>query len=69
MGHEAKLTSAKTASIFILSAIMFIDDTDLLHWAPTPTTTDDELIKQVQGAGYNWGMLVQEPGGILKPPK
>jgi len=69
MGHGAKLTSAKTASLFILAAIMFVDDTDLLHWAPTPSTSDDELIEQVQDAGYDWGMLVQASGGILKPPK
>jgi len=69
MGHKAKLTLAKTASIFILAAIMFVDDTDLLHWAPTLTTSDEELIDQVQAAGYYWGTLVQASGGILKTAK
>ncbi len=45
MGHDSKLTLDKTASIFILAAIMFVDDTDLLHLAPTPTTSEEEIIK------------------------
>ena len=69
MGHGAHLTSAKTASRFILAAIAYVDDTDLLHWAPTPATTDEELIEQVQKAGDDWGHLSQESGGILKPEK
>ena len=69
MGHGANLTLAKSASLFILADVMFVDDTDLLHWAPTPSTSDDDLIEQVQGAGYDWGTLVQASSGILKPSK
>ena len=50
MGHGTKLTSANTARIFILAAVMFVDDTDLLHWVPSPETTDEELVKIVQEA-------------------
>ncbi len=69
MGHGAKLTSTLTATRFILAAIMFVDDTDLLHWAPLPTTSDEELIEQVQVASDDWGRISQETGGILKPVK
>ncbi len=48
---------------------MYVDDTDLLHWAPSPETTDDELIDLVQQATMDWGKLSQATGGMLKPPK
>ena len=51
MRHGARLTSAMTARTFLLAAIMFVDDTDSLHWAPTPTIADKELIERVQKAG------------------
>ena len=63
MDHGARLTSAMTAKTFVLVAIMYVDDTDSLHWAPTPTTTDEELTARVQKAGDNWGQLSQESGG------
>ena len=44
MGHGAKLTSAYTCHMFILVAVMYVDDTDLLHWAPSPTTSSGELV-------------------------
>ena len=48
---------------------MYVEDTDSLHWAPTPTTSDEELIERVQKADNNWGQLSQESGGILKLEK
>ena len=69
MGHGATLTSAYTARLFILAAVMYVDDTDLLYWAPSPTTTTAELVDQVQAATTDWGMLAQATGGALKPGK
>ncbi len=69
MGHGAKLTITLTASCFIIAAIMFVNNTDLLHWAPVPTTSDEELIEQVQVSSNDWGHISQETGGILKPVK
>ena len=48
---------------------MFVDDTDLLHLAPSPETTDEELIDQMQQATLDWGKLAQATGGMLMPPK
>ena len=59
MGHGVHLTSAMTARTFLLVAILFVDDTDSLHWAPTLTTKDEELTKRVQKAGDDWGHLSQ----------
>ena len=69
MGHGAKLTSAFTSRMFILAAVMYVDDTDLLHWAPSPTTSSEELVQQVQEATNDWGLLGQATGGALKPEK
>ena len=63
MGHGDKLTSSYTARMFILAAVMFVDDTDLLHWAPSHTTTPDELVtksRQPPPTGDCW--LRQLPG-------
>ena len=49
MGHGAKLTSSYMNQMFLIAAVMYVDDTDLLHWAPSiTTTTNEELIEQVQ---------------------
>ena len=54
---------------FLLAAIMYVDDTDLLHWAPNSRCTVEKLIEQVQEETTQWGMLAQSTGGILKAPK
>ena len=69
LGHGAKLTSAYSCRTFLLAMIMYVDDTDALHWAPSPTTTDEELIAQVQKATDDWGALVHATGGSLGPDK
>lgn len=69
MGNGAKLTSAYAARQFILAAIMYVDDTDLLHWTASPEATDKEIIALVQKETTQWGMLSQATGGILKSAK
>jgi len=69
LGHGAKLTSSYMARLFLLAAVMYVDDTDLLHLASSPETTDEELISQAQHQVIDWGMLVQATGGILKQKK
>ena len=43
-GHGARLMLARTARLFVLTAIMYADDTDLLHWASSSRTSVEELI-------------------------
>ena len=69
MGHGAKLTSGYTCCMFILAAVMYVDDTDLLHWVPSPTTSSTELVEQAQAATNDWGSLGQATDGALKPEK
>ena len=55
--------------MFLLAAVMYVDDTDLLHWPSFTITEPKELIEYVQQATNDWGNLSQASGGILKAPK
>ena len=48
---------------------MYVDDTDLLHWADSSTTTDEELIEKVQWELDVWADIVNDTRGILKAIK
>jgi len=69
LGHGAQITTSLVRRLVQLCAVMYVDDTDLLHWAGSPTTTTRELILEVQRATNEWGLLVQATGGALKPIK
>ncbi len=69
MGHGAKITSSYASRVFFLAAVMYVNDTNLLHWPPSTITDSKELIEYVQHATTNWGNLSQASGGILKPRK
>eukprot|EP00956_Cyclotella_meneghiniana_P008314 scaffold11103_cov25-Cyclotella_meneghiniana.AAC.4 len=54
------------ADRFLLAAIIYVDDTDLLHWAKFYGIEDEEFVGQVQEATTDWGMLVHATGGAGK---
>ena len=68
-GHGAKITLAFVEKLFSLAAVMFVNDTDILHWPPNFFIEDEELVSYVQQATTDWGHLLQASGGILKAPK
>ena len=45
---------------------MYVGNTDLLHWADSQETTEDELIEKVQWELDVWADIVNATGGILK---
>jgi hypothetical protein len=55
--------------MFYLSAIMYIEDTDLLHWPNSALLNPDNLIAYIQQATMDYGHLAQASGGILKGEK
>ena len=55
------------ACFFILPTVMYTNNTDLLHLAPDPTTTDKEDIELVQEHQTDWGVLGQAEEGFIKP--
>jgi hypothetical protein len=69
MGHGKKILSLYSSCLFFLAAVMYVDDTDLLHWPSSNVTDPKELIEYVQHATTDWGKLSQASGGILKAGK
>jgi hypothetical protein len=69
-GHGVELLSAWSWSgvLFILAAVIFVDDTDLLHLAEKFMTDEDFLLK-IQFATGDWAGIVNATGGSLKPKK
>ena len=67
MGHGEKLTSFYAARLFLLTAVMYVDDTDLLRWGNSPDTKNGDLITQVQSTTNDFPHLVQATYGALKP--
>ncbi len=69
LGHGAKILSLYSSHLFHLSAVMYVDDTDLLHWPELAMVEPKELISQVQNVTMDYGRLAQASGGILKEKK
>lgn len=55
--------------IFLLAAIIYVDDTDLLHWVKFYGVSDESFMSDIQNGVDDWGMLVQATGGSLKQSK
>jgi hypothetical protein len=69
MGHGAKILSLYSSRLFFLAAVMYVDNTNLLHWPSSNVTDPKELIEYFQHATTDWGKLSQALGGILKVGK
>ncbi len=69
MGHSAWVHSSYGSWVFILAAVMYVDDTNLLHWPASRSTDPDELVAHAQWATTDWTHLAQASGGILKDKK
>lgn len=69
LGHAASFSGAWTGLVFILAAIIYVDDTDLLLIAQNRDQTMDEFFDQTQAAVTDWGHIVLSIGGYLKAAK
>eukprot|EP00957_Ditylum_brightwellii_P211650 15366421-Ditylum_brightwellii.AAC.1 len=67
--HAFNFTTQISASLFILAALIFIDDSDLLVTAPNLSPNYRDCIILLQNAVNTWkgGLIVT--GGSLKPSK
>ena len=52
-----------------LAAILYVDDTDLLHLSSIPAQSTEQFVLEVQKATWFWGLLLQATGGSLKQSK
>ncbi len=69
MGNGATLTSSYVSRLFLLAAAMYVDDSNLLHMADSPHSSDEELIQKVQGATNDFANVARATGGAMKPIK
>jgi hypothetical protein len=68
-GYGAQIYSSYYKQLLQLAAIMYFDDTDLIHWSCTPICYPKELIAAAQTATYTWGGLAIATGAAMKPEK
>jgi len=68
-GHGAKFTCPVTKLDRHLSAILYVDDTDILHIDLTKDERVDEVHARIQASVTSWGNLLIATGGALQPAK
>jgi hypothetical protein len=69
MGHGVKIQLTYALRLFHLTAVMYVDDTNLFHWPESSTTEPDKLLACVQCDAADYGQLAQASGGVLKEKK
>jgi len=60
-GHGSQTLTSYSHRILILAAILYVDDTDMIHSTPSVTATAQELITHMQKATDTWGGLALSP--------
>ncbi len=68
-GFGAQIYSSYYKRLLYLAAVMYVNDTDLIHWYRVPSFTPAELIAAAQTATYAWGGLAIATGAAMKPDK
>jgi hypothetical protein len=68
-GHGAKFHCPITCLHHHLSAILYVDDIDLLHINLSKNETVDEVHRALQDSMHSWENLLIATGGVLQPIK
>ena len=68
-GHGAHFTCPITKLKSHLAGIIYMDDTDLVHFHLDEDQGKEESFYFLQEAITNWGKLLLASGGALKPTK
>ncbi len=71
-GYGAQIYSSYYKQLLILAAVMYVEDTDLVHWSSVPSCTPTELIEAAQTVTSAWGgcycnRCCNETGEMLRP--
>jgi hypothetical protein len=69
LGHGMQVPFSRSQRLLYLAAIIYVDDTDLLHWGKFYGIEDTEFLTDVQDAINDWGKLIQATGGSIKQAK
>jgi hypothetical protein len=56
-GFGVQIYSSYYKQLLLLAAVMYVEDTDLIHWACQPSCSPRELIAAAQTTTYAWGSL------------
>jgi hypothetical protein len=64
-GFGLNFVTALSSVVIVLAGFAFVDDTDLLHAAPYPTSPAEILIPQMQRVVDTWEGLLRATGGAL----
>jgi hypothetical protein len=67
-GHGAWFISAWSGICLSIAALLYVDDTDLLHMTSGQLSDKDFFARVEEGTTY-WARLLQATGGNLKPEK
>ena len=68
-GHGATFLCPVTGVKFLLAAVLFVDDCDLIHIDMVNEESALESFDKMQSSVRNWGMLLIATGGSYKPDK
>ncbi len=68
-GYRAQIYSSFYKRLLIIAAIMYVDDTGLIHWSSTPNCNPEQFIAAAQTATYAWGGFAIATGAAMKPEK
>jgi hypothetical protein len=58
-----------THHLFILAAVLYVDDANNIHMTPSVTGSQSELIQHAQHSTNAWGGLAIATGAAMKPEK
>ncbi len=68
-GHGARTMTSLTNQLFILAAVLYVDDADNIHLTARATATPNELMEHAQNSTNSWGGLAIANGAAMKPEK
>ena len=68
-GHGAKFLCPISKLHHHLSAILYVDDTDIIHIDLTQEESVNEVHNAIQSSVNSWGNLLIATGGALQPSK
>jgi hypothetical protein len=67
-GFGAWIYSSYYKQLLLLVAMMYIDNTDLIHWSSQPSCNPSKLIAAAQTVTYVWGLAIAR-GAAMKLDK
>jgi hypothetical protein len=62
MGHGARICLSYVSCTFLLSTVMYVNNTDLLHWPQSSGMSPEELITHVQQVTWIMAVWHRPPG-------